>query len=118
MSTNRDVPLIWVCFLVIWNAYGSVILVQGTSITTTFILLVHTGPIGNFNSSIVPTGNFNSSIGPTGNFNSSIGPASNFNSSIGPASNFNSSIVLSVAFQLLSSVDLYNNYTVLLQSDV
>ena len=40
VSTDRDVPLIWVCFSVIWYEYGSVILVQGICMTSTFYQMV------------------------------------------------------------------------------
>ena len=40
MSTDRDVPLIWYVFSVIWYEYGSVILVPGTCITYTFYQMV------------------------------------------------------------------------------
>ena len=37
VSTDRDVPLVWVCFSVIWYAYGSIILVQGTCMTPNYL---------------------------------------------------------------------------------
>ena len=40
MSTDKDVPLIWYVFSVIWYEYGSVILVPGTCITSTFYQMV------------------------------------------------------------------------------
>ena len=40
MSTDRDVPLIWYVFSMIWYEYGSVIIVPGTCITSTFNQMV------------------------------------------------------------------------------
>ena len=74
LSTDRDVPLIWVCFFSdlvrVWvgNSWSRYLHDPYLFIKWYFLvhvqitLLVYTRPTGNFNSSIRPTDNFNSSI--------------------------------------------------------